>query len=92
MVSGVAPRPRKVGGFVLHYIGGVAGADQRRTIRNSSFPAQYSTSSCSYPKRNLSCKNERVEDGIEGSNGLNSKPQYVARKVVAAPGGAGSNW
>ncbi|GAU12027.1 hypothetical protein TSUD_196510, partial [Trifolium subterraneum] len=88
----VAPRPRKVAGSALHYNCGVAGAEQRRTIKNPSVSAQYAASSCSYPKRNPSCKNERAEDGIEGSKGLPSKPQYIARKVAAAPGGAGSNW
>lgn len=92
VVSGVAPRPRKIAGSLLHYNGGVAGADQRKTTRNPSVPAQYAASSYSYPKRNPSCKNERAEDGIEGSSGLQSKPQYIARKVAAAPGGAGSNW
>jgi serine/threonine protein kinase len=88
----VAPRPRKVAGSVLHYNSGVAGAEQRRTIKNPSVSAQYAASSCSYPKRNPSCKSERAEDGIEGSNRLQSKPQYIPRKVAAAPGGAGSNW
>ncbi|CAL5198779.1 unnamed protein product [Lathyrus oleraceus] len=88
----VAPRPRKDAGSVLHYSCGVAGADQRKTVRNPSVSAQYAASSRSYPKRNPSCKNERGEDGIEGSNGLQTKPQYIARKVAAAPGGAGSNW
>ncbi|KAI5415928.1 mitogen-activated protein kinase 15 [Lathyrus oleraceus] len=88
----VAPRPRKDAGSVLHYSCGVAGADQRKTVRNPSVSAQYAASSRSYPKRNPSCKNDRGEDGIEGSNGLQTKPQYIARKVAAAPGGAGSNW
>lgn len=92
VVSDVAPRPRKDAGSVLHYSCGVAGADQRKTVRNPSVSAQYAASSRSYPKRNPSCKNERGEDGIEGSNGLQTKPQYIARKVAAAPGGAGSNW
>ncbi|WJX90487.1 Mitogen-activated protein kinase 16, variant 2 [Trifolium repens] len=91
-IQGVAPRPRKVAGSVLHYNSGVAAAEQRRTIKNPSVSAQYAASSCSYPKRNPSCKNERAEDGIEGSNGLQSKPQYIPRKVAAATGGAGSNW
>lgn len=71
-----------------------AEAEQRRMIRNPSVSAaQYAASSCSYPKRNPSCKNERAEDGIEGSNGLQPKPQYIAQKVVAAAqGGAGGNW
>ncbi|CAK8563573.1 unnamed protein product [Lathyrus sativus] len=88
----VAPRPRKDASSVLHYNCGVAGTDQRKTVRNPSVSSQYAASSRSYPKRNPSCKNDRGEDGIEGSNGLQTKPQYIARKVAAAPGGAGSNW
>lgn len=94
LASGVAARPRKVAGSALHYSRGVAGSEQRRTIRNPSVAVQYAASSCSYPKRNPSCKNERAEDGIESSNGLQSKPQYIAQKVAAAAahGGAGGNW
>lgn len=92
LASGVAARPRKVTGSVLHYNGGVAGAEQRRMIRNPPVSVQYAASSCSYPKRNPSCKNERAEDGIEGSNGLQSKPPYIAQKVAAAQGGGGGNW
>ena len=70
-----------------------AEAEQRRVVRNSSVSVQYAASSCSYPRRNPSCKNERPEDnGIEGSNGLQPKPQYMARKVAAAQGGAGGHW
>ncbi|XP_058082008.1 mitogen-activated protein kinase 15-like [Magnolia sinica] len=46
-----------------------------------------------YPRRNVSCKSDRGEnEGIEGSNPVQPKPpQYIARKVAAAKGGAG-NW
>lgn len=97
LTSGVAARPGKVVGAALRYnCGAVATAEaleQRRIIRNPSVPAQYAASSCSYPRRNPSCKNERAEeDGIESSNGMQPKPQYMARKVAAAQGGAGSQW
>lgn len=93
LASGVAARPGKFAGSVMRYNCGVApvtvGVEQRRMIRNPAVSAQYAASSCSYPKRNSGCKNERAEDGIEGSNGLQPKPQYIARKVAAAHGGAG---
>ncbi|XP_027330197.1 mitogen-activated protein kinase 15 [Abrus precatorius] len=92
-IQGVAARPGKLVDSVLRYNNcGIAEAEQRRMVRNPSVSAQYAASSCSYPKRNASCKNERTDDGIEGSNGLQPKPQYVARKVAAAQGGAGGNW
>ncbi|KAF7837218.1 mitogen-activated protein kinase 15 isoform X1 [Senna tora] len=97
-VQGVAARPGRVVGSVLRYnnCGGVATAEaveQRRVIRNPSVAGQYAASSCSYPRRNPSCKNERAEDdGIEASNGLQPKPQYMARKVAAAQSGAGGHW
>jgi len=62
-------------------------------IRNPSIPPPYAATNCSYPRRNPSCKNERTDDeAIEGSNGLQPKPQYIARKVAAAQGGPGNNW
>lgn len=65
---------------------------QRRVVRNPSVSAQYAASS--YPRRNPSYKSERgaEDDGMEVSNGLQPKPQYMARKVAAAPGGAGGQW
>ena len=96
LASGVAARPGKVVGSVLRYNGGAVTAEtmeQRRMARHPAVPAQYAASSGSYPRRNPSCKNEGAEDdGIEGSNGLQPKPQYMARKVAAAHGGAGGNW
>ncbi|KAI4345549.1 hypothetical protein L6164_012661 [Bauhinia variegata] len=97
-IQGVAARPGKVVGSVLRYNNcGVATSgealEQRRMVRNPSVSAQCATSNGSYPRRNPSCKNERAEDdGIEGSNGLQPKPQYMARKVAAAQGGAGGHW
>ncbi|KAK4283622.1 hypothetical protein QN277_000552 [Acacia crassicarpa] len=91
-------RPGKVVGSVLRYnCGAAATADafeqQRQMARNTPVSAQYAASSCSYPRRNPGCKNERAEDdGMEGSNGLQPKPQYVPRKVAAAQGGASSHW
>ncbi|KAK7245787.1 hypothetical protein RIF29_40637 [Crotalaria pallida] len=94
-VQGSAARPGKVVGSVMRYnnygVAMSAEAEQRRMVRNPPVSAQYAASS--YPRRNPSCKNERSEDdGIEGSNGLQPKPQYMARKVAAAQGGAGVQW
>ncbi|RVX21876.1 Mitogen-activated protein kinase 16 [Vitis vinifera] len=95
---GGAARPGKVVGSVLRYnnCGAAAAAEvleQRRMVRNPPVASQYNASSCSYPRRNSSCKNERGDDeGVEGSNGLQPKPQYMARKVAAAQGGSGSHW
>ncbi|POO02305.1 Serine/threonine protein kinase [Trema orientale] len=99
-IQGGAARPGKVVGSVLRYnnCGAAAGAEaleQRRTVRNPSLPTQYPATGVSYPRRNPPvCKNERAEDeGVEGSNGMRPKPQYVmARKVAAAQGGSGSQW
>ena len=94
--SGVAARPGKVVGSVMRYnncgVAVTADVEQRRMVRNPNVSAQYAASS--YPRRsNPSCKNERAEDdGIEGSNGLQPKPQYMARKVAAAQGGPGGQW
>ncbi|XP_027339708.1 mitogen-activated protein kinase 16-like isoform X3 [Abrus precatorius] len=96
-IQGVAARPGKVVGSVMRYnncgVAVTAESEQRRVVRNPSASAQYAASSCSYPRRNQNYKNERAEDdGIEGSNGLQPKPQYMARKVAAAQGGAGGQW
>ncbi|KAK7292364.1 hypothetical protein RIF29_08142 [Crotalaria pallida] len=95
-IQGIAARHGKVAGSALRYNNcGVAvtgEAVQRRIAKNPSVPTQYAASSCSYPRRNPSCKNERAEDdGIASSNGLQPKPQYMARKV-AAQGGPVGNW
>ncbi|CBI26170.3 hypothetical protein VitviT2T_006434 [Vitis vinifera] len=96
--QGGAARPGKVVGSVLRYnnCGAAAAAEvleQRRMVRNPPVASQYNASSCSYPRRNSSCKNERGDnEGVEGSNGLQPKPQYMARKVAAAQGGSGSHW
>ncbi|XP_020226260.1 mitogen-activated protein kinase 15 isoform X2 [Cajanus cajan] len=96
-IQGIAARPGKVVGSVLRYnncgVAVTAEAEQRRMGRNPSVPVQFAAPSCSYPRRNPSCKNERAEEGIEGANGLQTKPQYVARKVAAAAqGGPGGSW
>ncbi|KAH7522404.1 mitogen-activated protein kinase 15 [Ziziphus jujuba] len=93
-IQGGAARPGKVVGSVLRYNNcGAAAAEaleQRRAVRNPSIPTQYAGS---YPRRNPPCKNERGEDEVvEGSNCLQPKPQYMARKVAAAQGGSGSHW
>ncbi|KAL2922001.1 Mitogen-activated protein kinase 16 [Bienertia sinuspersici] len=95
-VQGAAARPGKVVGTLLRYnnCGAAATAEgmDRRVVRNPPVPSQYATSSYSYPKRNPGCKNEREDESIEGSNGLQPKPPYLARKVAAAQGGPGSHW
>ncbi|XP_011656640.1 mitogen-activated protein kinase 15 isoform X1 [Cucumis sativus] len=98
--AGNGARPGKVVGSVLRYNCGAAAAavapevlEQRRMTRNPSIPPQYAGNNCSYTRRNSSCKNERAdEEAIEGPNGLQPKPQYIARKVAAAQGGPGNNW
>lgn len=56
--------------------------EQRRMVRN---PAG--------SRRNPNCKNDRGQDDmVESSNGLQPKPQYLARKVAAAQGGSGGHW
>ncbi|KAI5572649.1 hypothetical protein BDE02_10G026500 [Populus trichocarpa] len=92
-----AARSGKVASSVLRYNNcGAAAAenlDQQRMVRNPAISTQYATANCSYPRRNPACKNERGEDGgVEGSNGLQPKPQYMARKVAAAQGGPGNHW
>ncbi|XVF64988.1 hypothetical protein PTKIN_Ptkin09bG0210800 [Pterospermum kingtungense] len=93
-----AARPGKVVGSVLRYnnCGAAAAAEtleQRRMVRNPTGPTQYTATNYSYPRRNPACKNDRVEDEvIEGSNSLQPKPQYMARKVAATQGGSGSHW
>ncbi|KAF8387988.1 hypothetical protein HHK36_026654 [Tetracentron sinense] len=94
-VLGGAAKPGKAVGSVLHYNCGTTAEvfEQRRMVRNPSVPTQYTASGCSYPRRNPSCKNERGEgEVLEGSNGLQPKPQYMARKVTAAQGGSGGPW
>ncbi|KAL5163562.1 Mitogen-activated protein kinase 16 [Glycine soja] len=97
IASGVAARPGKVVGSILHYnncgAAVTADAEQRRMGRNPSVSAQYAAPSSSYPRRNPSCKSERAEEVIEGANGLQTKPQHITQKVAAAAlGGPGGNW
>lgn len=96
---GAAARPGKVANSFLRYnnCGTAATAEvmeQRRMVRNPPVPSQYGAPGCSYPKRNPGCKSERggEDEGIEGSNGLQPKPQYMARKVAAAQGVPGTHW
>ncbi|CAJ2658490.1 unnamed protein product [Trifolium pratense] len=96
-MQGLAARPGKVVGSAMRYnncgVAVVAETEQRRVVRNPSVTAQYVASNGSYPRRNPNYKNEMADDdGIEGSNGLQPKPQYIARKVAAAQGGAGGQW
>ncbi|XP_058210889.1 mitogen-activated protein kinase 15-like isoform X1 [Rhododendron vialii] len=94
--AGGAARPAKGVSAVLRYNNcGSEVLDQRRTAaRNPAVPTQYPINpSSSYPRRIPGCKSEKGEDGVEGSNVLQPKPQYmVARKVAAAQGGLESRW
>ncbi|GMH29274.1 hypothetical protein Nepgr_031117 [Nepenthes gracilis] len=99
-VAAVAARPGKVVSSLLRYnnCGAAAGApgalEQRRMVRNPSIPTQFTASSCSYPKRNPGCSNERgEEEAVDGANALQPKPQFMPRKVAAAQSsGAGNHW
>ncbi|KAL8515405.1 hypothetical protein ACS0TY_014201 [Phlomoides rotata] len=93
--AGAAARPGKVIGSVLRYNNGAPteATEQQKTVRNPGMPAQYVVPNASYPRKHPSCKNERVEDVSEASNGMQTKPDlYIARKVAAAQGGNGSRW
>ncbi|KAG9147322.1 hypothetical protein Leryth_020575 [Lithospermum erythrorhizon] len=99
--AGSAARPGKVVGSVLRYnncgaaataVGAAEVIDQRR-IKNPAVASQYPISSSTYPKRHPSYKIEKGEDGAEGANVLQHRPdQYMARKVAAVQGGPGSQW
>ncbi|XP_058744457.1 mitogen-activated protein kinase 16-like isoform X1 [Vicia villosa] len=92
-VQGLAARPEKFVGSAMHYnnCGVAAEIEQRRVVRNASILNQYAASS--YRRRNPNYKSERIEDdAIEGSNGMQPKLQYIARKVAAAQDEAGSHW
>uniref|UniRef100_A0A1D1YRF0 mitogen-activated protein kinase n=1 Tax=Anthurium amnicola TaxID=1678845 RepID=A0A1D1YRF0_9ARAE len=96
-IQGGGTKPGKIVGSMLRCSNSTTAAtelyDQRRIIRDPSVPAHYATSGCSYPRRNPSCKSEKGDDeGIEGPVIMQPKPQYVARKVVAANGGPSGHW
>lgn len=93
-MAGGATRPGKVIGSVLRYNNcanaGTDAHDERRMVRNSAIPTQYATSGCSYPMRSTNCRSDRGDNaGVDGSNPVQSKPQYIARKVAAVQDGAG---
>ncbi|KAF9604703.1 hypothetical protein IFM89_009139 [Coptis chinensis] len=86
--QGSAAKPGKVVGSVMRYNNCGTSAEmyqQRRMISDPSLPAQFTTPGNSYPRRNSSCKSEREDEILDGSNGVQPKPQYLARKVAAAP-------
>ncbi|GLT47503.1 hypothetical protein SLA2020_211960 [Shorea laevis] len=97
-IQASAARPGKVVGSTFRYnnCGAAAAAEaleQRRMVRNPAGSTQYTATNGSYPRRNSICKNDRGEEEVvEGSNGLQPKPQYMARKVAAAQSGSGSHW
>ncbi|XP_042516275.1 mitogen-activated protein kinase 15-like [Macadamia integrifolia] len=92
--GGAAAKPGKVVGSVLRQNCRTAAEafEQRKIVRNPCVSTQY-TGSGSYPRRNPNCKNDSGEgEGLEGSNGVQPKLQYIARKVAAAQGGPGGQW
>ncbi|XP_057805973.1 mitogen-activated protein kinase 15-like [Salvia miltiorrhiza] len=72
----------------------VDAAEHRRTMRNPTVHAQYMAPNPSYPRKHAPCKAEDGEGVVgDGPNGLQRKQEmYMARKVAAAQGGAGSLW
>ncbi|XP_043708884.1 mitogen-activated protein kinase 15-like isoform X2 [Telopea speciosissima] len=94
-IQGAAAKPGKVVSSVLRQNcrTAVEAFEQRKIVQNPTISTQYNGSGCSYPRRNPNCKNESGEgEGLEGSNGVQPKPQYIARKVAAAQGGPGGQW
>ncbi|RWR95362.1 mitogen-activated protein kinase 15-like protein isoform X1 [Cinnamomum micranthum f. kanehirae] len=92
-VQGVATRPGKVIGSVLRYNNCTTAPnevhEQRRKVRNSAVSTHYAISGCPFPRRNMNCRSDRVDnEGVDGSNPVQSKPQYIPRKVAAAQDGA----
>ncbi|KAL9266243.1 Mitogen-activated protein kinase 16-like protein, partial [Drosera capensis] len=86
-----AVRPGKIVSSMLHYNGGAAAASKAHDHRRVGMPSQYAASV--YPKRNPPNKNDRGdEEANEGSNVLQPKPQYLARKIAAAQGATGNQW
>lgn len=101
MSARAAARPGKISGPAPRYINyGAAPApapveatEQRRTTRTPTMHAQFIAPNPSYPRKHVGCKTEDGEGVGEGPNGLQRKPDlYMARKVAAAQGGAGSLW
>lgn len=93
LMAGVATRPGKVIGSVLRYnnctTAPTEAHEQRRKVRNSAVSTQYAISGCPFPRRNTNCRSDRVDnEGVDGSNPVQSKPQYIPRKVAAAQDGA----
>ncbi|KAH6833033.1 mitogen-activated protein kinase 16 [Perilla frutescens var. hirtella] len=92
--------PGKIIGPALRYnnhgaaaAASVEATEQRKTTRNPTMHAQYVAPNPSYPRKHAGCKSEDGEGVGEGTNGLQRKPDlYMARKVAAAQGGAGSLW
>ncbi|KAJ8767537.1 hypothetical protein K2173_017606 [Erythroxylum novogranatense] len=85
-----AAKPGKVVASLLRYnnCGAAEALNQQRMVRNQPISTQYGG-----VRRNPPCKNYMGEDEvIEGSNGLQPKPQIMARKVAAAQGGSGNHW
>ncbi|XP_058761258.1 mitogen-activated protein kinase 16-like [Vicia villosa] len=77
-IQGLAARPEKVVGSMHYNNCRVAvETEQRSMVSNASVLTQYAASS--YPQRNSNHKIEWIEDDrIEGSSGMQPKPQYIA--------------
>lgn len=91
-------RPGKITGPAPRYNYGpppppVEATELRKTTRNPTTQAQYNIPNPAYPRKPTGCKTEDGEGVVEGPNGLQRKQEmYMARKVAAAQGGAGSLW
>ena len=89
LTGGSAARPGKVVGSVMRYNNDAALEQRRVSGRNSNnnavaAPTQFPLPASSYPRRSSTCKNDKVETTIEvSSNGLQARPPYIPRKVVA---------
>ncbi|XP_059650275.1 mitogen-activated protein kinase 15-like isoform X2 [Cornus florida] len=96
-VQGGAARPGKVVSSAFRYnnsrsLAVAAGSlERQKMVRNPSDPTQYAVSSFSNSRRNPVLKNSRGNNGVEGSNELQPKPQYMAKKEAATQGGSRSH-
>ncbi|XP_076920379.1 mitogen-activated protein kinase 15-like [Bidens hawaiensis] len=98
--GGNAARPSKVAGSATRYNN--EALEQRRLSRNNNpLPVpthtQYPLPASSYPRRNsissVCNTDNNIETTIDASgNGLQARPPYIPRKVVAAQSGPASQW
>ncbi|VFQ79824.1 unnamed protein product [Cuscuta campestris] len=103
--QGDGARPGRIVSSVMRHSGGGSGTEsieqQRRLLGRNNHPTTTTTTTMvpqyhisnpqTYSKRHPSCKNEKGEEGNEGSKPAD---QYMARKVAAAApsGSSGTQW